>query len=88
MPNLATLLKSEVLRLARKEVRNEVESLKKASSQYRGEIAQAPAICSICASRSFRCHSPYFSESLPNGYRSSGQAESLKRILIRCSAPP
>ena len=40
MPNLASLLKSEILRLARKEVRNEIDSLKKASIQYRSEIAQ------------------------------------------------
>jgi DNA-binding transcriptional regulator YiaG len=40
MPNLASLLKSEILRLARKEVRAELESLRKASSRYRSEIAE------------------------------------------------
>jgi DNA-binding transcriptional regulator YiaG len=40
MPNIASVLKDEVLRLARKEVRNEVEGLKKASSQYRSNIAE------------------------------------------------
>ena len=40
MPNIASILKEEILRLARKEVRNEIESLKKASTQYRSEIAQ------------------------------------------------
>ena len=40
MSNIASLLKSEILRLARKEVRAELESLKKASIQYRSEIAQ------------------------------------------------
>jgi DNA-binding transcriptional regulator YiaG len=39
MPNLATTLKSEISRIARKEVRGEVESLKKAVATYRGEIA-------------------------------------------------
>lgn len=39
MPNIASMLKSEILRLARKEVRNELESLKKASTQYRTDIA-------------------------------------------------
>jgi len=39
MPNFASSLKSEVLRLARKEVRQEVEGLKKASAHYRSEIA-------------------------------------------------
>jgi DNA-binding transcriptional regulator YiaG len=39
MPNIATLLKSEITRLARKEVRAEVARLQKASSAYRSEIA-------------------------------------------------
>ena len=39
MPNIATVLKDEILRLARKEVRNELEGLKKASARYRSEIA-------------------------------------------------
>ncbi|WP_291270528.1 helix-turn-helix domain-containing protein [Geothrix sp.] len=40
MPNIASLLKAEILRLARKEIRNELESLKKALSHSRSEIAQ------------------------------------------------
>lgn len=39
MPNIASVLKEEILRLARKEVRSETESLKKASAHYRSEIA-------------------------------------------------
>ena len=39
MPNIATLLKSEITRLARREVRAEVARLQKASSGYRSEIA-------------------------------------------------
>lgn len=39
MPNIASILKEEITRLARKEVRKEVEGLKKASAQYRSEIA-------------------------------------------------
>ena len=39
MPNFASTLKSEILRLARKEVRSETESLKKASAQFRSQIA-------------------------------------------------
>ncbi len=39
MPNIASLLKSEITRLARKEVRQELESLKKASAGYRSDIA-------------------------------------------------
>ena len=40
MPNIASVLKDEVVRLARKEVRRELEGLKKASAQYRSEIAE------------------------------------------------
>ena len=39
MPNIASVLKSEITRIARKEIRNEVEGLKKAVSTYRTEIA-------------------------------------------------
>lgn len=39
MPNIATVFKGEISRIARKEVRAETESLKKQSSQYRGQIA-------------------------------------------------
>ena len=39
MANIASVLKEEIVRLARKEIRNETEGLKKASVQYRSEIA-------------------------------------------------
>lgn len=39
MPNIANILKEEISRLARKELRGETEHLKKASAQYRAEIA-------------------------------------------------
>ena len=39
MPNIATILKSELSRVARKEVRAETRALKKAVSVYRVEIA-------------------------------------------------
>ena len=39
MANIATLLKSEIIRLARKEVRAEVVQLRKASAAHRSEIA-------------------------------------------------
>ena len=39
MPNIATLLKNEIARVARKEVRAETQSLKKAINTHRGEIA-------------------------------------------------
>ena len=40
MPNIATVLKEEILRLARKEVRGQTNALKKASAQYRKDIAE------------------------------------------------
>ncbi|MBU0620617.1 MAG: helix-turn-helix domain-containing protein [Gammaproteobacteria bacterium] len=39
MANVATVLKEEIIRLARKELRTETAGLKKASVQYRSEIA-------------------------------------------------
>jgi DNA-binding transcriptional regulator YiaG len=39
MANIASVIKEEVIRLARKEIRSEVAGLKKASVQYRSEIA-------------------------------------------------
>ena len=40
MTNFTSVLKSEIARVARREVRAEIESLKKASTQYRSAIAQ------------------------------------------------
>lgn len=39
MPNIASLLKAEIARVARKQVRAEIEGLRTASSQYRSAIA-------------------------------------------------
>ena len=39
MPNIATVLKDEIARIARKQIRGEIDSLKKASTTYRTEIA-------------------------------------------------
>jgi DNA-binding transcriptional regulator YiaG len=39
MPNIATVLKQEIARVARKEVRGETLRLKKVSGQYRTQIA-------------------------------------------------
>lgn len=39
MPNIASILKAEISRVARKEVRTEIEALKKASAQHRSSIA-------------------------------------------------
>jgi DNA-binding transcriptional regulator YiaG len=39
MPNIATALKTEIARVARKEIRSETAALKKATASYRHEIA-------------------------------------------------
>jgi len=39
VPNIASVLKEEIARVARKELRSETEQLKKASAQYRSDIA-------------------------------------------------
>lgn len=39
MANIATVLKDEVARLVRKQLRSETEGIKKASSRYRADIA-------------------------------------------------
>ena len=39
MPNIAVVLKGEIARIARKEVRAETEEFRKASAQYRSHIA-------------------------------------------------
>jgi len=39
MPNIASILKAEISRVARKEVRTEIETLKKASTHHRASIA-------------------------------------------------
>ena len=39
MPNIASVLKDEISRLARREIRQEVQSLKKANAAYRSDIA-------------------------------------------------
>ncbi|MFC5302001.1 helix-turn-helix domain-containing protein [Azospira restricta] len=40
MPNIAAVLKEEIARVSRREVRGETEKLKKASAQYRAQIAE------------------------------------------------
>ena len=40
MPNIASVLKAEISRVARKEIRNEAAALKKALATYRSDIAE------------------------------------------------
>lgn len=45
MPNIASVLKAEITRIARKELRAEIEGLKKASTAHRSEIAALKKRC-------------------------------------------
>ncbi|MFO1219950.1 MAG: helix-turn-helix transcriptional regulator [Burkholderiaceae bacterium] len=47
MPNIASVLKAEIARVARKEIRAGVEQLKKASSAYRSDIAALKRRCQV-----------------------------------------
>jgi DNA-binding transcriptional regulator YiaG len=40
MPNIASILKEEIIRVARKEIRNEIASLRKAVTTHRSDIAE------------------------------------------------
>jgi len=40
MPNIAAVLKEEILRLARMEIRRQTNALRKASAQYRKDVAE------------------------------------------------
>lgn len=40
MPNLSSVIKSEITRLARKEIKSAVEPIRKANAAHRGEIAE------------------------------------------------
>lgn len=40
MPNITTILRAEITRIARRELKSETETLKKASGRYRSEIAE------------------------------------------------
>ena len=45
MPNIASILKAEIARVARKEVRTGTERLQKAASAYRSELAELKRRC-------------------------------------------
>jgi DNA-binding transcriptional regulator YiaG len=45
MPNIASVLKAEITRIARKELRAEIGTLKKASTAHRAEIAALKRRC-------------------------------------------
>jgi len=93
MPNIGAVLKEEVARLARKEIRSEVGATKKAVAQYRREIAalkrqvqeQARKLSFLEAQESRRL-SKQPAESLAEGARFSPKWLKLHRKRLGLSA--
>jgi DNA-binding transcriptional regulator YiaG len=54
LPNIASVLKEEIARLVRRQLRSETESLKKASSRYRSEIAALKRRIDVLEKQVFR----------------------------------
>ena len=88
MPNLAGVLKDEIRRLARKEVRAELAATKKAAAQYRKDIAglkrelrgQAKAIARL--SRSPRKEAPAASPTSDIRFSAKGLRSHRERLGI------
>jgi DNA-binding transcriptional regulator YiaG len=92
MPNIASVLKTEVARVARKEVRGELDSLKKASSQYRANLAalkrQVVALERQLKqlSRGVRRHTPEAPEAREGTIRYSAKRLAAHRAKLGLSA--
>jgi DNA-binding transcriptional regulator YiaG len=56
VPNIAVMLKEEITRLARKETRQQLETLRKASAQYRSDIASLKRDVAKLAQQAVRLH--------------------------------
>jgi len=92
MTNLASVLKSEVTRLARKELRTETASLKKAVAAYRLEIAALKRRAQELErqlkqlSRSVKKPSPEMPTEVPDGFRFSAKGLAAHRRRLGLSA--
>jgi DNA-binding transcriptional regulator YiaG len=80
MPNIASLLKQEIARVARKELRSETAGLKKASATFRSEIAalkrrvaEAERQLRVSAKSTPRAAPAANDESIPEGMRFSAK---------------
>lgn len=90
MTNIATMLKGEILRLARKEVRQEVEGLKKASAAYRSEIAALKRRLDVLEKSSRRAQrkavvSPEPEESIKVRFSAKGLTKHRERLGLSAS---
>jgi DNA-binding transcriptional regulator YiaG len=95
MANIATLLKQEISRLVRKELKTETESLKKASGRYRAEIAELKRRVATLeqqlksVERQSRKQAPQAVQSTDSGEKVRFRADGLKkhRDRLGLSAP-
>jgi DNA-binding transcriptional regulator YiaG len=91
MPNIASLLKSEISRIARKEIKTEVLALRKAATTHRSEIAalkrriqsleQQVKRTGRVVARAVPAAAPAEDDSAANGLRFS--AKGLKSLRVR-----
>jgi DNA-binding transcriptional regulator YiaG len=95
MPNLATALKEEIVRLARKEIRSESEGLKKAAAQSRAEIAvlkkrvaELEKVVSRLSKIATAIKKSKAASDAPTRVRFSGKGLSALRQRLGLSAPP
>lgn len=93
MANIATILKSEIARVARKEVRGELQSLKKAAAAYRSEIASLKRRASALEQQvkrlgkgSARAQAPNQEERPGQGLRFSAKGLAAQRRRLGLSA--
>lgn len=94
MPNIAIVLKSEIARVARKEVRGEVAALKKAASGHRSEIAALKRRTQALEQQlrhlskaNARAAPPAADESASENHRFSAKGLASQRRRLGLSAP-
>ncbi|WP_048439993.1 DNA-binding transcriptional regulator [Caenimonas sp. SL110] len=87
MPNIASVLKAEIARIARREVRSETDMLKKQVTRYRSDIANLKRQVSgltkqLKANSKASRHKPEPQGSAPEGlrFRAAGFAAHRKRL--------
>lgn len=92
MPNIASLLKSEIVRLARKQVRAETAALKKAVGAYRSEIAALKKRAAVLEQQLRRAQKTQRAETPPpeaegaGGFRFSAKGLATHRKRLGLSA--
>ncbi len=94
MPNLVAVLKKEICRLARREVKTQVNPLRRAARQYRHDIArlkrqlqiQERRIAALQTKGGARERPPAENEGLPPGVRFSPRSVRAQRKRLKLSA--